>query len=69
MPNTNSQREKLRSQRKAASRKTTTIIIIVIAAIALIVFGVQMLLNQPVETSKLPNQDGFALGDPNAPLK
>jgi len=69
MPNTNSQREKLRSQRKAASRKTTTIIIIVIAAIALIVFGVQMLLNQPVETSKLPNQDGFALGDPNAPVK
>ena len=69
MPKTNTQREKIRSQRKAASRKTTITIIIAVAAIAVIVFGVQMLLNQPVETSKLPNQDGFALGDPNAPVK
>ena len=69
MPNTNTQREKLRSQRKAASRKTITTIIIIVAAIAVIVFGVQMLLNRPAETSKLPNQDGFALGDPNAPVK
>ena len=69
MPKTNTQREKIRSQRKAASRKTTITIIIAVAAIAVIVFGVQMLLNQPAETSKLPNQDGFALGDPNAPVK
>ena len=69
MPKTNTQREKLRSQRKAASRKTTITIIIAVAAIAVIVFGVQMLLDQPAETSKLPNQDGFALGDPNAPVK
>lgn len=69
MPKTNTQREKIRSQRKAASRKTTITIIIAVAAIAVIVFGVQMLLDQPAETSKLPNQDGFALGDPNAPVK
>ena len=69
MPKTNTQREKIRSQRKAASRKTTITIIIAVAAIAVIVFGVQMLLDQPAETSKMPNQDGFALGDPNAPVK
>jgi protein-disulfide isomerase len=69
MPNTNTQRDKLRDQRKAASRKTTTTIIIIVAIIAVIVFGVQILLNQPIETSKLPNQDGFALGDPTAPVK
>ena len=69
MPETKSQREKLREQHKAAKRKTTTTIIIIVAVVAVVIFVLLMLPKWTMDTSQLPNQNGFAIGDPNAPVK
>lgn len=64
-----SQREKLREQRKKASNKKTLTLIIVLGVIALVVFLLVMLPKWTLDKSQLYLQDGFSIGDPNAPVK
>ncbi|MFZ3070534.1 MAG: thioredoxin domain-containing protein [Anaerolineaceae bacterium] len=64
-----SQREKLREQRKATQRKKTitwgSIVAIVAVAIVIITFLPKWTANKEL----LTNQSGFSIGDPNAPVK
>jgi len=64
-----SKREQLRQKRlERQRRQRLTILFIAVSAVAIIlaaIFLPQLFKN----TSKLPNQDGFSIGDPNAPVK
>lgn len=68
MPDKPTQRELLREQRKAASRRRAIMISIIIVILAVVIILI-MLPKLTSKKSELPNQDGFALGDPNAPIK
>lgn len=69
MPGTQSQREKLREQRKQASKKKTVTLLILLGAAALAVFLLVMLPKWTLDKDQLYMQDGFSIGDPNAPVK
>ncbi|MFZ3151507.1 MAG: thioredoxin domain-containing protein [Anaerolineaceae bacterium] len=64
-----SQRERLREQQKAAKRKRT--ITWITAAVVVIVGGLLLhfLPKWTADNTALPTQDGFSIGDPNAPVK
>ncbi|MEL7645687.1 MAG: thioredoxin domain-containing protein [Anaerolineaceae bacterium] len=64
-----SQREKLREQRKQAAHKKTTTLLIVLGAVALVIFVLVMLPRWTLDNSPLTLQEGFSIGDPNAPVK
>lgn len=64
-----SQREKLREKRKQAAKKKTVTLVIVLGAAALAIFLLAMLPKWSLDKSQLYLQDGFSIGDPNAPVK
>lgn len=64
-----SKREQLRQKRlKRQKHQRLTILLIAVSAIAIILAAI-FLPKLFRNTSKLPNQDGFSIGDPNAPVK
>ncbi len=69
MPGVQSQRLKMREQRKQSSRKKTITIALVVGLTALAIFLLVMLPKWTVNKSKLYLQNGFSIGDPNAPVK
>ena len=64
-----SQREKLREKRTQAAKKKTVMLVIVLSAVALAIFLLVMLPKWSQDKSQLYLQNGFSIGDPNAPVK
>lgn len=64
-----SQREKLREKRKQAAKKRIATLVIVLSAVALAIFLIAMLPKLSLDKNQLYLQDGFSIGDPNAPVK
>ena len=64
-----SQREKLREKRKQAAKKRIATLVIVLGVVALAIFLIAMLPKLSLDKNQLYLQDGFSIGDPNAPVK
>ncbi len=69
MAGTQTQREKLRQQRKQASSKKTITVVAVLSVVALVIFLLVMLPKWTLDKDQLYLQEGFSVGDPNAPVK
>ncbi|HOE34574.1 MAG: thioredoxin domain-containing protein [Chloroflexi bacterium] len=69
MTGTQTQRDILRQKRKQAANKKTITILAVVGGVALVVFLLVMLPKWTLDTGQLYMQDGFSIGDPNAPVK
>ena len=64
-----SQREKIRLQNQAASRKRTTTLILAITGVVIVALLIYFIPRLGIDTADLANQNGFSVGDPNAPVK
>ncbi len=69
MTGTQSQRERIRQIQQAAKRKNTITIVTVIVVAALLFLIIYALPRLTKKATAYPSQDGFSVGNPNAPVK